>query len=97
MFLAKYVLKTCSKFTGEHPCQSVVSIKLHSNFIEVTLWHGCSPVNLVHISRTIFYKNTYGELLLEAIYVFMFRICNEAKQKSSNKNGQSYLCENHQS
>ena len=28
LFLGKGVLKTCSKFTGEHPCQSVVSIKL---------------------------------------------------------------------
>ena len=26
--LKKRVLKICSKFTGEHPCQSVVSIKL---------------------------------------------------------------------
>ena len=24
-------LKICSKFTGEHPCRSVVSIKSHSN------------------------------------------------------------------
>ena len=34
------------------------------NFIEVTLWHGCSPVNLLHIFRTAFRKNTYGGLLL---------------------------------
>ena len=27
-FLGKGVLKICSKFTGEHPCQSVISIKL---------------------------------------------------------------------
>ena len=31
MFLRKGVLKICSKFTGEHPCQSVISIKLQSN------------------------------------------------------------------
>ena len=29
MFLTKGVLRICSKFTGEHPCQSVTSIKLH--------------------------------------------------------------------
>ena len=29
MFLGKGVLKRCSNFTGEHPCQSVISIKLH--------------------------------------------------------------------
>ena len=28
MFLGKAVLKICSKFTGEHPCQSAISIKL---------------------------------------------------------------------
>ena len=28
MFLRKSVLKICSKFTGEHPCRSVISIKL---------------------------------------------------------------------
>ena len=26
VFLRKGVLKICSKFTGEHPCQSVISI-----------------------------------------------------------------------
>ena len=30
------------------------SIKLQSSFIEITLWHGCSPVNLLHIFRTPF-------------------------------------------
>ena len=27
VFLGNYVLKICSKFTGEHPCRSVISIK----------------------------------------------------------------------
>ena len=59
------VLKIYSKFTGEHPCQSVISIKLQlCNFIEITLRHGCSPVNLLYISRTPFPKNTSGRLLL---------------------------------
>ena len=35
----------------EHPCQSVISIKLQSSFIEITLRHGCSPVNLLHFSK----------------------------------------------
>ena len=30
VFLQKGVLKICSKCTGEHSCQSVISIKLHS-------------------------------------------------------------------
>ena len=54
------VLKICSKFTGEHPCRSAISIKLLCNFIEIILRHGCSPVNLLHISRAPFPKNTLG-------------------------------------
>ena len=30
-------------------------IKLQSNFIEITLRHGCSPVNLLHIFKTPFF------------------------------------------
>ena len=68
MFLEKGVLKICRKFTGEHPCRSVISIKLQSNFIEITLQHGCSPVNLLHIFRIPFTKNTSGWLLLYPPY-----------------------------
>ena len=32
LFLEKDVLKIGSKFTGEHPCQSAISIKLQSSF-----------------------------------------------------------------
>ena len=34
------------------------------NFIEIALWHGCSPVNLLHVFRTPFPRNTSGWLLL---------------------------------
>ena len=64
VFLVKGVLKICSKVTGEHPCRSVILIKFQSNFIEITLRDGCSPVNLLHIFRTHFSKNTSGWLLL---------------------------------
>ena len=33
VFLRKGVLKTYSEFTGEHPCRSVISIRLLYNFI----------------------------------------------------------------
>ena len=62
--LKKGVPKICSKFTGGNPCQSVISIKSQSNFIEITLLHGCSPVSLL-IFRTPFYKNSYEELGLK--------------------------------
>ena len=35
------------------------------NFIEITLRHGCSPVNLLHIFRTLFPKANSGLLLLD--------------------------------
>ena len=38
--------------------------KLLCNFIEITLRHACSPVDLLHIFRTPFLMNTCGWLLL---------------------------------
>ena len=35
VFLRNDVLKICSKFTGEHPCQSVISIKLLENSLKL--------------------------------------------------------------
>ena len=49
---------------------SVISVKLLGIFIETTLRHGYSPVNLLHIFRTPFPKNTSGGLLL-------YRVLNE--------------------
>ena len=43
--------------------------KLYCNFIEITLRHGCSPVNLLHIFRTPFPKNTSGGLLLYVVII----------------------------
>ena len=31
----------CDFKTGEYPCRSVILIKLNSNFVEITLRHGC--------------------------------------------------------
>ena len=64
MLLVKDALKKWSKFTGEHRCRSEISLKLQSNFIEITLWHGFPSVNLLHIFRTSFSKNTSGWLPL---------------------------------
>ena len=36
-------------------------------FIEITLWHGCSPVNLLRIFRTPFLENISGRLLLNVL------------------------------
>ena len=55
VLLGKGVLKICSKFTGEHPWQSLILIKLKNSFIAITLWHRCFPGNLLHILRTPFF------------------------------------------
>ena len=59
VFQGKHVLKICSKFTGEHPYRSAISIKL--------LQHGCSPLNFLHVFRTAFLKNTSAPLFLAYI------------------------------
>ena len=41
-----------------------VIAEVQSNFIEIALRYGCSPINLLHIFRTSFLKNTSGWLLL---------------------------------
>ena len=64
VFLGKGIMKICRKFTGEHPSRSAISIKLTCNFIEVALQHECSPVNLPHIFKKPFPKDTSGWLLL---------------------------------
>ena len=55
VFYEKGVPKICSIFTGEHPCQSVISIKLQSNFMEMTLWHVCS----FSCKFTAYFHNTF--------------------------------------
>ena len=70
--LSKSCFEIYSKFTGKHPCRSVISIKLLCNFFEITLRYGCYPVNLLHIFGTPFTKNTSGWLLLNSAILFIF-------------------------
>ena len=57
--------------------------RLKSNFIEITHWHGCSPVNLLHIFRTPFLKGTSWWLLLynyihcKCVYVWIVKLVYE--------------------
>ena len=39
-------------------------INVLCSFIEIILQHECSPLNLLHIFRTTFFKNSSGRLLL---------------------------------
>ena len=59
-FLEKGLLKHMQKIYRRTPMSNLLC-----KFIEITLRRGCSPVNLLHIFRTAFPKNTSGWLLLE--------------------------------
>ena len=61
--------KSCSEnvqqiYMRTPACGTVILIKLQSNFLEITLRHGYSSVNFLHIFITSFPKNTSGGLLL---------------------------------
>ena len=78
------------------PCRSVISIKLQTNFIEIALRHGCSPVNLRHIFRTHFPRNTSGWVLLEILmkllkctYKSFIHVNNYKTQLNNNFNSSS--------
>ena len=58
--LKKRFSENMQQIYRRHPCRSSISITLQSNFIEITLRHGCSPVGLLHILRTPFSKNSSG-------------------------------------
>ena len=73
VLLRKGVPKLYTKFAGEHPCRSVISIKLLCNFIEIALRHGCSPVNLLPIFRTPFPRSTFGWLTANYFQVLVIR------------------------
>ena len=85
VFLGKDVLKICREFTGEQPCQIAISIKLQSNFIEITLRHGCSPVNLLHIFRTTFLKNTSRQILPNSEKTIRSHYSNICSQRYSTE------------
>ena len=80
VFLEKDVLKIRSKFTGEQLCSPRRTPRRTPNFIEITLRHGCSPVNLLQIFRTSFTKNTSGWLLSQYLMGYEFIISIKKNQ-----------------
>ena len=81
VFLGKGVLKICNKLTGEHACRIAITIKLLCNFIETAIWHGCFPVNLLHISEHLFLRPPLDSCFcrvyrkLEVFMYFFWFIC----------------------
>ena len=76
VFIKKGAFKICSKFRGKPPYRSVISINLQNNFIEITLHHGCSPVNLLNIFRTLLLKTS----LDGCFWIFALMICSSYSQ-----------------
>ena len=95
VFLGKGVLKKYRKFTGEHPCLGVISIKLRNNFIKITLRHGCSPVNLLHIFRTPFPKNTPGWLFLKKFTGNIWQQITYIPLSQNESGNQNSYCRHH--
>ena len=56
VILWETVLKVCSRFTREDGCRKVISINLLCIYMEITLCHMCSPVNLLQISGHLFIR-----------------------------------------
>ena len=75
---------------GEHPCRSMISIKLICNFIEITLWHGYCHVNLLYTFRTPFPTSTSGDLILNKKN--LFKINNEDTKTTSLRSLTSPWC-----
>ena len=54
MFLKKGVLKICSKFTGEHPCRSGISIN-----------YSCSEISL----KTCMFERSFSKALFKLFFI----------------------------
>ena len=81
--LWKRYSESMQQFYRRTRCRSVISIKLLCNFIEITFRHGCSPVNLLHIFRTPFPRNTSGWLLLKVRLLVWITKCNKSRLQSA--------------
>ena len=56
-----------------HSCRSVISIKLLCNFIEITFWYGCSPINFA-----AYFQNTFSsERLWVAASAWSYKVVLE--------------------
>ena len=76
VFLVKGVLKICCKFTGEDPCQSVISIKLQSNFTKQLYWNHTSAW-VFSCKFAAYFQNTFFKEHLwvaASVYIMLQKI-----------------------
>ena len=68
VFLGKGVLKICRSLQEKTHAE----VRFQSNFIEIALRHGCSPVNLLHIFSSDFIEIAlrHGSSLVNLLHIF---------------------------
>ena len=68
LFWRKVILKICVKFTGEHPCRSVISIKLQLHWNHTSTWVFSCKV-------AAYFQNTFSqEPLADCFWNFFFYV-----------------------
>ena len=72
VFFTKRCSENFHQFYRRTPIQSVILINLQSIFIEITLWHGCSSVNLLYLFRTLFLRIPLDGLFHQSFLLIKF-------------------------
>ena len=71
VFCKKSVLRSSTKFTGKHLCQSLffnnVAGLRPATLLKKRLWHRCFPVNFLKFLRTLFFTEHLWWLLLQLL------------------------------
>ena len=71
------VLRNFAKFTGKHPCQSLLFNKVAdlrpATLLKKRLWHRCFPVNFAKFLKTPFITKHLWRLLLKTSIFSLFR------------------------
>ena len=80
MLLGKGVLKICSKFTGEHPCRSVISMQFSWNHFSAYVF----SCKLAAYFQNIFLTDTFYGLLLKSHNDFPYQNGNDGLSLSKN-------------
>ena len=70
VFLRKGVLKICSKFTGEHPCRTAISIKLLCNLFK-SYFGMCVLLHICCIFQNNFSKEDLWIAASGGVFKFM--------------------------
>ena len=91
--LKKRCSENMQQIYGRHPRQSAISIKLLCNFIEISLRHGCSPVNVLHILRIRAFWRTASYLIWKLRYSWLCSLVKSEMSNNENKQLIGCICQ----